>query len=51
MPELFVANPYARDLTFLDSQTRTRRDPESFGHGPQFEAIAHRWRPSLNHSR
>jgi len=23
---LFVANPYARELTFLDSQTRTRRD-------------------------
>jgi DNA primase len=23
---VFVANPYARDLTFLDSQTRTRRD-------------------------
>jgi hypothetical protein len=23
---LFVANPYARDLTFLDSLTRTRRD-------------------------
>jgi len=23
---LFVANPFARDLTFLDSQTRTRRD-------------------------
>jgi hypothetical protein len=23
---LFVANPYARELTFMDSQTRTRRD-------------------------
>ena len=23
---VFVANPFARDLTFLDSQTRTRRD-------------------------
>jgi DNA primase catalytic core len=23
---LFIANPYARELTFLDSQTRTRRD-------------------------
>ena len=23
---VFVANPYARELTFLDSQTRTRRD-------------------------
>ena len=23
---LFVANPYARELTFLDNQTRTRRD-------------------------
>ena len=23
---LFVVNPYARELTFLDSQTRTRRD-------------------------
>ena len=23
---IFVANPYARELTFLDSQTRTRRD-------------------------
>jgi DNA primase len=23
---LFVANPYARELTFLDAQTRTRRD-------------------------
>jgi hypothetical protein len=23
---MFVANPFARDLTFLDSQTRTRRD-------------------------
>jgi hypothetical protein len=23
---MFVANPYARDLTFLDSQIRTRRD-------------------------
>jgi hypothetical protein len=23
---LFVANPYARELTFLDSRTRTRRD-------------------------
>ena len=23
---MFVANPYARELTFLDSQTRTRRD-------------------------
>ena len=23
---LFVADPYARELTFLDSQTRTRRD-------------------------
>jgi DNA primase len=23
---LFVANPYARELTFLDTQTRSRRD-------------------------
>ena len=23
---LFVVNPYARELTFLDGQTRTRRD-------------------------
>ncbi|MHB8303996.1 MAG: hypothetical protein ACYDC6_14385 [Acidobacteriaceae bacterium] len=23
---VFVANPYARELTFLDGQTRTRRD-------------------------
>src|SRR5208283_2144533 len=26
LKSLFVANPYARELTFLDSQTRTRRD-------------------------
>ncbi len=26
MRPLFVANPYARELTFLDDQTRTRRD-------------------------
>jgi DNA primase catalytic core len=26
LKRLFVANPYARELTFLDSQTRTRRD-------------------------
>lgn len=27
---LFVANPYARELTFLDSQTRTRRDHNKY---------------------
>ena len=36
---VFVANPYARELTFLDAQTRTRRDHMKYltlirGHRP-----------------
>ena len=38
---LFVANPYARELTFLDSQTRTRRDHMKYLTLPGAIALLH----------
>jgi len=40
---IFVANPYARELTFLDSQTRTRRDHMKYLTLIRSIALLHQW--------
>jgi len=40
---VFVANPYARELTFLDSQTRTRRDHMKYLTLIRSIALLHQW--------
>ncbi len=40
---VFVANPYARELTFLDSQTRTRRDHMKYLTLIRTIALLHQW--------
>jgi DNA primase catalytic core len=40
---IFVANPYARELTFLDSQTRTRRDHMKYLTLIRTIALLHQW--------
>jgi DNA primase catalytic core len=40
---IFVANPYARELTFLDAQTRTRRDHMKYLTMIRSIALLHQW--------
>ncbi len=40
---VFVANPYARELTFLDAQTRTRRDHMKYLTLIRSIALLHQW--------
>jgi len=40
---VFVANPYARELTFLDRQTRTRRDHMKYLTLIRSIALLHQW--------
>src|SRR3984957_14498899 len=40
---VFVVNPYARELTFLDSQTRTRRDHMKYLTLIRSIALLHQW--------
>ncbi len=40
---VFVANPYARELTFLDAQTRTRRDHMKYLTLIRAIALLHQW--------
>jgi DNA primase len=47
---LFVANPYARELTFLDSQTRTRRDHAKYLTLIRAIALLHQYQRPVKHA-